>query len=612
MLPTRNIRASNAPDRLIGQTIRGFKILALLGQGGSGDVFLAEQRLVKTRVAIKLLRHDVTSAQQQIVRFLNEAVVVGKIKHAGTIKIFDAGFHEGRAFLVMELLEGETLAARLRRFGKLPIGEVAEILRQIVGILEATHVEGIIHRDLKPDNVFLVPDNELESRVRVKVLDYGIAKLGSGLTRTGEAIGTPGYMSPEQWESAGSVDARTDVYSLGCLGFELCCGRPPFVAKSIPLLYAQQMSESPPRAALLVPELPAVLDRLFERMLARVPAERPDIREVAAVCAALAHPGARGSDGAMSAQKRAFTGTTVALVRPRRRALWIAGALALALVGALRVRVAAHREIAPIREIWSGMAMIRAGTFIMGNTNGAKNEDHQVVILSPYWIDITEVTVQSYQWCVILGGCPEVPVTVNGPDGTERSDLSALCNHADRPNHPVNCVAWDQANAYCAWLGKRLPTEAEWEFAARGVDRRPFPWGVQAPDATHLNACGPECVERAQTRLWNERAMMIPMSPVRDRWPTTAPVGSFPEGASPFGVFDMAGNVMEWTADWSGPYSSVPVTNPTGSQVNRWTRVVRGGGWMANKDDDVRTTTRTPVYPQQRSSEIGFRCARSP
>src|SRR5689334_1240848 len=200
-----------------------------------GEVWLAEQQSIKTKVAIKLLRDDVSADVSHVQRFFNEAVAVSQIRHAGIVKIFDVGRVDGRAYLVMELLEGETLTRRIARARRLPLREVCDVGRQVAGVLDATHAAGIIHRDLKPDNVFLVPDAELPSGERAKVLDFGIAKLGTvGITSTSVgSMGTPLYMSPEQWRSVAKVDGRTDAYSLGCVVFEMACGRPPFLAESM-------------------------------------------------------------------------------------------------------------------------------------------------------------------------------------------------------------------------------------------------------------------------------------------------------------------------------------------------------------------------------------------
>jgi serine/threonine protein kinase len=190
---------------VIGETIGHFQIIARAGRGGMGEVFVAEHATIKTRVAIKVLHAHVSANTSHVQRFFNEARAVARIQHAGIVKIFDVGFHPSqRAYLIMEYLEGETLATRLRRTRRVAPRTAAEIARQIASILDATHHAGIIHRDLKPENVFLVQDRELASGERVKLLDFGIAKLSDTLGADGPttvgAIGTPAYMAP--WTGA--------------------------------------------------------------------------------------------------------------------------------------------------------------------------------------------------------------------------------------------------------------------------------------------------------------------------------------------------------------------------------------------------------------------------
>jgi hypothetical protein len=257
-----------------------------------GEVWLAEQREIKTQVAIKVLLPHVSEDKQQVQRFFNEAVAVSKIKHAGIAKIFDVGFHaRGEAYLVMEFLEGEPLSSRIERSGRLSLPHLCDVGRQIASVLDATHAAGITHRDLKPDNVFLVADAELTSGERVKILDFGIAKLSTGtnaMTRTGAgAMGTPTYMSPEQWKSTATVDGRADIYSLGCLLFEMACGRPPFVAESIGEMCSMHLAQEPPSARALVPELPHAFDDLIVQLLAKLPEQRPTLRQVRSALAAL-------------------------------------------------------------------------------------------------------------------------------------------------------------------------------------------------------------------------------------------------------------------------------------------------------------------------------------
>jgi serine/threonine-protein kinase len=277
---------------VIGERIGNFQIVSQLGAGGMGEVFLGEHAKIGTKVAIKMLQPHISANTEHVQRFFNEAIAVSKIQHAGIGKIFDVGFTDaGRAYLVMEFLDGETLASRIKRLGRLPITMVSDIGKQMTSVLEAVHKAGITHRDLKPDNVFLVADSELASGERVKILDFGIAKLSGysgGMTATAAgSMGTPAYMSPEQWKNSKNVDWRADAYSLGCLVFEMVAGRPPFLAESIGEACAKHLTEVAPHLRSLVPT-PIALDTLIVNLLAKDPAQRPGtMREIGNAFAAL-------------------------------------------------------------------------------------------------------------------------------------------------------------------------------------------------------------------------------------------------------------------------------------------------------------------------------------
>jgi formylglycine-generating enzyme required for sulfatase activity len=234
----------------------------------------------------------------------------------------------------------------------------------------------------------------------------------------------------------------------------------------------------------------------------------------------------------------------------------------------------------------------------MGSPDGVGDDDehpsHQVTV-SALCIDRTEVTVKAYEACVAANRCT-----------APHREISPSCNAPDRADHPVNCVDWHQAVAYCRWRGKRLPTEAEWEYAARGSDSRLYPWGNEPPSATRLNACGRECVAWGKRELGREWPAMYDGD---DDWETTAPVGSFPAGASPFGALDMAGNVWEWTADRYGPYTADATTDPHGASEG-YARVQRGGAWNSNIGDLVHSAHRIWNAGSRRDSSAGFRCAR--
>jgi formylglycine-generating enzyme required for sulfatase activity len=247
------------------------------------------------------------------------------------------------------------------------------------------------------------------------------------------------------------------------------------------------------------------------------------------------------------------------------------------------------------------MVRIPAGTFDMGSDSGSKDERpvHQVTLPS-FEMDVTEVTVAEYRACVVAKAC-QPATTVQQEGSAEANTLSQFCNagREGREQHPLNCVDFGQASAYCKWTGKRLPTEQEWEYAARGTDGRAYPWGNEAPGPKLLNACGTPCVEMAKSRGWKWPSMYAG----NDGYADTAPVGSFPKGRSPFGVLDMAGNVWEWTG---GQYCNSYAANKTCSAH----RVIRGGSWSDGRPAYVRAAYRNGRTPTDRSIYVGFRCVR--
>ena len=261
-----------------------------------------------------------------------------------------------------------------------------------------------------------------------------------------------------------------------------------------------------------------------------------------------------------------------------------------------------------------GTIAIKGGKFFMG-TDDKKDEENErpahQVSLSPYCIDTTEVTVAQYKRCSDQGDCKRAPRENEWPGITarERKVYDPLCTIRDpetKANHPINCVDWELAHAFCTATGGRLPTEAEWEFATRGSDGRKYPWGDNPPSTgTHLNACGKECV--AWGKKNNEE--VTAMYTADDGFATTAPVGSFPLGASPFGLQDVVGNVWEWADDWYAPYAAGTSTDPKGNETGT-ERVLRGGAWNGGDVAWVRPTYRFKSQPLLRSHGIGFRCAR--
>ena len=262
-----------------------YRVLRKLGQGGMGTVFEALHQTLGRHVAIKVLHPEVARNEEFSRRFANEARASNIVDHPDVVQITDQGaLPDGIPFIVMEFLKGESLGHRIEHSGS-PINpsEVAFIALQIANILSAAHIKGIVHRDLKPENVMLLPDAATATGERVKVLDFGIAKLieahneGSVQTRATELLGTPSYMSPEQCRGAKGVDEKTDVYALGVMMFEMLIGRPPFSGSALGELMAKHMYEPAPKVLACNPQVPESLARLVDGLLEKDKDKRPSM-----------------------------------------------------------------------------------------------------------------------------------------------------------------------------------------------------------------------------------------------------------------------------------------------------------------------------------------------
>jgi len=269
-----------------GLRIGRYEVGERLGKGGFGVVHLARDHGLGRDVAIKFLRPEFLAREQVVQRFLQEARAAATIGHPGIVTVFECGVvdgsggrADGTAYIVMERLQGVSLADRIDDTGRFSIGAAIAIGRQLAAALGAAHAAGIIHRDLKPDNIFLVPDAAVVGGERAKILDFGIAKLadpgpGGVHTHSQMILGTPRYMSPEQARSAAKVDARSDIYALGCMLYELVSGKPPFSGDTGDILIHHQSTPAPPPHE-IVDGVPEALDRLIVKMLEKDADRRP-------------------------------------------------------------------------------------------------------------------------------------------------------------------------------------------------------------------------------------------------------------------------------------------------------------------------------------------------
>jgi formylglycine-generating enzyme required for sulfatase activity len=510
-----------------------YTVEALIGGGGMGAVYRAYDRVRERHVALKVIHPSLASDPEIRRRFSREARLMRAFSHPNVVSVFDFIEDDNFLAIVMEHIEGPTLAQEIAHWGKqMPYAQIRAIMVDVLDAMHEAHEHGVVHRDLKPDNVLLRMD---QRRPTPKVVDFGIAKIleGTTFTVTGAMLGTCKYMAPEQVERPALLSYPGDIYSLGVTLFELVTGRCPFEHESHFALMMAHVRELPCSPASLRDDVPPALSQLILDALAKSPEKRP--RSCAEFRLRL----------------------TAALAGFDEQATVPAGDAPRAL-----------------RDADGGeLLLVPEGFFGMG-------QQRRPVYLDAFYIDRFPVTNRQYAAFLDVTGhrasYPEFLALWR--DGRVPSGLE---------QHPVVHVSWFDAHAYAQWAGKSLPSEAQWEKAARGTDGRKYPWGKGAPDASRAN------YGRAHRG--------------------TVPVGSCPSGASPYGVEDMAGNVWEWCEDVDSQdfYNRGPSHNPCNraQASSRMRMVVRGGSFMYDAAS-VRTISRTSFEPDTGSQGIGFRCVR--
>ena len=606
-----------------------YRIEALLGEGGMGAVYRARDLRIRQDVAIKENRMASPASARQ---FEREAVVMAGLRHPNLPRLTDHFVTpDGAQYLVMDYIEGQDLGQILAHSGPLDEARALAWIERVCDALAYLHGQQppVIHRDIKPSNIKITPRGE------VYLVDFGIAKVGDARARTSTgALGVTAGFSPLEQYGSGGTDARSDIYALGATLYALLTGKTPPDSVEIA---THSAALTPVRR--VCPTLSPHVALALEAALQTSPTDRPQtVAEFRSLLTAEDRPVApttadaattlmdevAPAEGSHSASKpeRGGARTTAEGLKAVPVWVWALGGVALvalaiglgAVIGggagretptprpATEAPTEAPEEPteAPTEEpteepvpsgpglgdTWTrpadGMVMVYvpAGEFEMGSNDGDSDEQPvHTVALDAFWMDRTEVTNDQYRDCVEAGEC-EAPLTCSWGEPTYED--------ASKADHPVVCVDWHGAAAYCEWAGGRLPTEAEWEYAARGTSGSRYPWGDAAPRCDLANCWGQDggCVGE------------------------TAPVGSYVDGASWCGALDLAGNVWEWAADWYDAeyYGVSPSRNPRGPSSGEF-RVVRGGSWN-DGPDNARSAGRCRYDPGDPFDGLGFRCAR--
>ena len=621
-------------DGLIGREIGRYQILEPLGAGGMATVYKAYDTRLEREVAIKVIRREAFLLEEMDVllkRFEREAKLIGRLSHSNIVGVLDYGEYEGAPYLVMVYFPGGTFKERLGK--PIPWRDAIQQLLPIAHALEYVHDRNIIHRDVKPSNILMTENGE------PMLTDFGLIKVfgekdkeTTNLTGSGMGLGTPDYMAPEQW--IGETTTQSDLYSLGVVLYEMITGHRPYIADTPGGVLLKQANEPLPLPKSYIPDLPQDVESVLLKVLAKEPANRyrdmhTFVQELQSLLAGRAVSAATIKTERLREQMTGKVKETGGAVGRRK---WVLPAIVTAVVGMLVLAFGGYWvlssgmfsavatptqqvsvpptavppspiTILPTETLQAptltspptkaplaseikddknvSMRLIPEGDFTMGSddSGNAESRPAHTVYVEAFYIDKYEVTNELYDACAYAVECRK-------PQQSGSVTRTTYYNNPVFANYPVIYLDWKMAKAYCEWRGARLPTEAEWEKAARGTDERIYPWGGEEFDCSYANFAG--CVG------------------------DTTPVDQHTTGQSPYGVSGMSGNVWEWTSTLFKlyPYSSADDREDPGASGKR---VARGGSWhvFGGNSGNVRTDTRFDVDPGYFGAYVGVRCAKS-
>ncbi|MBW2118000.1 MAG: SUMF1/EgtB/PvdO family nonheme iron enzyme [Deltaproteobacteria bacterium] len=595
------------------QTVGDYEIIKSLGRGGFGSVWKAKSSMGDI-VALKILNPQVLDNARVVKKFFHEAMILAKLDHPNICKLMEF-FPDGNNYaIVMEYIEGLELKKLLKdQEGQLPLDQANKIARQSLAAFQYAHENGILHRDIKPGNIMI--DKNGDS----KIMDFGIAKISTTASHdTAAKMLSVHYVPPERFDPKKIIDARSDIYSLALVFYELFTGRRAFMVEETSQIMFCHLNEIPDSPEKYRPDMPHEISQAISRALEKDPDDRfKDFKEFQ-----------QAMEGAMPIPDDATQAVDIGTIKPepvsevdfekkkKKSPVLMITSIAVVVIALFVGGYFAYNKYfsggpqpgtgpeATVTETEPGkpaelpygkdksiMIVIPKGEFEMGSDKYSAEKPVQKIYMDNYYIDKFLVTNAQFQkfaeetgyvtdaekagggmvrigrrWKKIKGATWKMPDGLTPIEGQE--------------NHPVSQVSYNDASAYCKWAEKDLPTEAQWEKAARGTDGRVYPWGNHDPDDTMAN--------------------------FDNLIGGTTAVKSYEKGKSPYGVHDAAGNVYQWCKDWYGTGQRAE-KNPSGPASGK-EHVVKGGSFIEGTES-LRSSNRDRYKPDYSGYLFGFRCA---
>ncbi len=598
---------------MIDQEMGDYIIRKSLGKGGFGSVWKAETK-DGSNVALKVLNPQVLENEKVVRKFFHEAMILAKLDHTNICKLMEFFPDSGNYAIVMEYVEGTELKDLIKEHsGPMPIGQAFDIAKQSLEAFQYAHENGILHRDIKPANIMISKTGA------VKIMDFGIAKMASTASHdTAASMLSIHYVPPERFDKSTEIDVRSDIYSLALVFYEMFAGRRPFTATETSEIMFCHLNEVPEPPEKFSKEIPPKVSKAISKALEKNPKDRfKDFREFSN---AMGVADASWDDAtAIFEGDETLMDQTVALEmaeeapkmkKPVLIASVIASLVIAGIIGGYAFLKYPHKEQAAAKtkvefvqknakgfdEVihpgdGSTMILIPGGEFTMGSDQYTAEKPVQKVYLDNYYLDKFLVTNAQFQKFIDEtqystdaekngSGMVRIGRRWKNVESSNWKTPDGMTSTDGKEDHPVSQVSYNDTVNYCLWAKKDLPTEAQWEKAARGPEGNEFPWGNTEPNDTMAN--------------------------FDNIVGTTTPVTEYEKGQSFYGVHDMAGNVYQWCKDWYG-IGERNAKNPTGPETGE-ERVIKGGSFIEG-EESIRSANRDRYEPNYSSFLFGFRCA---